>query len=323
MADFNQIWTEKYRPKTLDEMINQEHIVERLKAFVKDGSIPHMLFAGPPGVGKTTAAMALARELFGEHWRENYMETNASDERGIDVIRSKIKDFARTKPIGGKFKIIFLDEADALTRDAQQALRRTMEIYSSTCRFILSCNYPSKIIEPIQSRCVVFRFRPFTEEDIIKMLRKIAANEGLTVDEEAYRAIAEIAAGDARYAINLLQAAAATDDHVTEEDVYEAAARAKPKEIAEILDLALKGQFLQAREKLIELLTRKGVSGDLIIKELHNQAMRRKDITEEEKVELAELIGEAEFRLMEGATELIQLDALLAKISAFGRRRGR
>ena len=315
MADFTQIWTEKYRPKRLDEMINQEHIVARLKAFVKDGWIPHMLFAGPPGVGKTTAALCLARELFGEHWRENYMETNASDERGIDVIRSKIKDFARTKPIGGDFKIIFLDEADALTKDAQQALRRTMEVFSSTCRFILSCNYPSKIIEPIQSRTVVFRFRPFTDEDIIKMLRRIAEKEGLEVDEEAFKAIADIAAGDARYAINLLQAAAATDDHVTREDVYEAAARAKPEEVKEIVELALNGRFMEAREKMIELLVNRGVSGDLIIKEMHNQIVKS-DIDGKKKADIIAMIGEHEFRMLEGASEIIQLDALLARLSS-------
>jgi len=315
MADFTQIWTEKYRPKKLDEMINQEHVVARLKAFVQDRSIPHMLFAGPPGTGKTTAAICLAMELFGEHWRENYMETNASDERGIDVIRSKIKDFARTKPIGGDFKIIFLDEADALTRDAQQALRRTMEIFSNTCRFILSCNYSSKIIEPIQSRTVVFRFRPFTDQDIIKMLRKIAESEGLQVDENAYAAIAEIAAGDARYAINLLQAAAATDDHVTREDVYEASARAKPEEVEQLVNLALEGKFMQARELLLQLLIQKGVGGDLIIKEIHNQIVRSQKLSEREKAEIISVIGEHEFRMLEGATELIQLDALLAKLA--------
>ena len=141
MANFGQIWTEKYRPLKLKDILSQEHIISRLQAFVDSGSVPHMLFAGPPGVGKTTAALCLARELFGENWKENYMETNASDERGIDVIRHKVKNFARTKAIGGDFKLIFLDEADALTKDAQQALRRTMEVYSSVCRFILSCNY--------------------------------------------------------------------------------------------------------------------------------------------------------------------------------------
>ncbi len=315
MVDFGQIWTEKYRPLKLDDMINQKHIVSRLKAFVKDGSIPHMLFAGPPGTGKTTAAMCLARELFGEYWKENYLETNASDERGIDVIRNKIKDFARTKPLGGKFKIIFLDEADALTREAQQALRRTMEVFSSTCRFILSCNYSSKIIEPIQSRTVVFRFRQFTEDDLIFMLKKIAAGENLKVDEEAYRAVAKIASGDARYAVNLLQAASASDSHVTVEDVYEASAAARPEEINEIADLALSGKFTDARNSLLKLMVEKGIGGDVIIKGIYSNLMNRDDLTDSQKAELIRVVGEHEFRMLEGATEVIQLDALLARLA--------
>ncbi|HDD05185.1 MAG TPA: replication factor C small subunit, partial [Candidatus Aenigmarchaeota archaeon] len=166
-----EIWTEKYRPKTLDEVVGQEKVVEKLKAFVRAKNLPHLLFAGPAGTGKTTCALAIARELYGEEWRDNLLELNASDERGIDTIRTKVKEFARTKPIGDfPFKIILLDEADALTRDAQQALRRTMENFSSTCRFILDCNFSSKIIEPIQSRCAIFRFKPLEKEAIQKYI---------------------------------------------------------------------------------------------------------------------------------------------------------
>ena len=147
-----QVWTEKYRPQKLADIVNQKHVVDRLKAWVKEGSIPNMFFAGSAGVGKTTAALCLAHELFGEHWRENFQETNASDQGGIDVVRGRIKSFAMIKPMGHDFKIIFLDESDSLTPEAQQALRRTMEKYSDVCRFILSCNYSSRIIEPIQSR---------------------------------------------------------------------------------------------------------------------------------------------------------------------------
>ena len=190
MITTNAMWTEKYRPKTFDEIRGQRDIVERVKKLVKSGNMPHLLFAGPAGVGKTTLALVIAHELYGSSWRENFLELNASDERGIDVIRDKVKNFARTKAIGDvPFKIIYLDEADALTRDAQQALRRIMENYTATCRFILACNYSSKIIEPIQSRCTVFRFKPLPKEELIKLLEEIAKKEGLKIDKEALEAL--------------------------------------------------------------------------------------------------------------------------------------
>ncbi|MEK6968964.1 MAG: replication factor C small subunit, partial [Nanoarchaeota archaeon] len=174
----NSIWTEKYRPSTFEEVKGQKEIVEKVKAFVKSKNMPHLLFSGPAGIGKTTLSLVIAKELFKEGWRQNTLELNASDERGIDVIRVKVKDFARTKAIGdAPFKLIYLDESDALTREAQQALRRTMENYTKTCRFILSCNYSSKIIDPIQSRCAVFRFKPLTKEEITEVIIRITKEE--------------------------------------------------------------------------------------------------------------------------------------------------
>jgi len=178
-----EVWTEKYRPESLDEVIGHPHIVDRLQGFVAKESVPHMLFAGPAGTGKTTSAIALAKDLYGDDWQQNFMETNASDDRGIDVVRNQIKDFARTRPINADFKIIFLDEADNLTSDAQQALRRTMEKYAESTRFILSCNYSSKIIEPIQSRTAVFRFNRLADEHVETYIGRVADGEGLTVDE--------------------------------------------------------------------------------------------------------------------------------------------
>ena len=313
MADFAQIWTEKYRPAKLDDVVNQKHIISRLKAFVKDSSIPHMMFAGPPGVGKTAAAIAMTREIFGEFWRDNYLELNASDERGIDVIRVKVKDFARTQPLGGAFKIIFLDEADALTKDAQQALRRTMEMFSKTCRFILSCNYPGKIIEPIQSRTVVFRFRSLLEKDLTFVLKKIVVSEKLKMNSDAYEALAEISDGDARYAINILQAASAMGKEVTREIIYESSSKAMPEEIEKMLSLALEGKFSESRKLLLRLIVNEGLSGDLIIRAIHSSIVSGK-LSDKDKAELINIIGEFEFRMLEGASELIQLDALLANL---------
>jgi len=151
-----KVWTEKYRPQTFEDVKGQDDVISRLRAFTKGDSMPHLLFSGPAGVGKTTCALVIAKTMYGEHWRDNVLELNASDERGIDVVRTKVKDFARTMAIKDvPFKIIYLDEADHLTKEAQAALRRTMEDYSSGTRFILSCNYASKIISPIQSRCVL------------------------------------------------------------------------------------------------------------------------------------------------------------------------
>jgi len=311
-----EIWTEKYRPKKLDEVVNQEEIVERLKAFVKSKNLPHLLFAGPAGVGKTTCALAIAHELYGEGWKQNYLETNASDERGIDTIRHKIKDFARTRPIGNvPFKIAVLDEADALTPEAQQALRRTMENYTHTCRFILICNYSSRIIDPIQSRCTVFRFTALEKKKAKKYLKHIAKKEKLNVDDEAFDAILYLSEGDMRRAINLLQASAALGKKITEKIVYDVAAQAKPEDIKEMLDLALKGKFLESRKKLHELLINKGIAGEDIIKEIHRQVYDL-DVSEEDKIDIIEKIGEYEFRMNQGGEPMIQLEALLAQISA-------
>ena len=312
-------WVEKYRPQRLDDIVGQDHIVRRLKHYVKTGSMPHLLFAGPPGTGKTTSALALSRELFGENWRHNFLELNASDERGINVIREKVKEFARTKPIGGaSFKIIFLDEADALTQDAQQALRRTMEMFSNNVRFILSCNYSSKIIEPIQSRCAIFRFRPLRDEDIARRIEFIADNEGLELTEDGLQALLYVAEGDLRRAINVLQAAAALDTKITDENVFLVASRARPEDIRDMMKSALEGNFLKAREKLREILLKQGLSGEDVLIQMHKEVFNL-PIPEDKKVALADKIGEYNFRLVEGANEMIQLEALLAQFTIMGK----
>jgi len=528
-----EIWVEKYRPKTLDEVVGQDVVIQRLKGYVERKNIPHLLFAGPPGTGKTATAIALARDLFGDVWRDNFIEMNASvskstpilvrisgdtmqttfeeldeiyfknrteiykdvkdlkvltvnknykvvwkdvsklirhparkilkisienggtleltgnhsvmilterglkaikaseiregsfllsfgsgnsklpaepvlklikkldypidgkkglikkktimevldevkdpeiketlnklaftdlnaikvekvelidysdfvydvsvlgnemffageipvllhnsDERGIDVVRHKIKEFARTAPIFAPFKIIFLDEADALTADAQAALRRTMEMFSKTCRFILSCNYISRIIEPIQSRCVVFKFKPVPKEAMMKRLLEICEKEGLEIDEEALEALIYISAGDFRKAINALQGAAALGDKITADLIYQITATAKPEEIEKLIETAMKGNFLEAREFLDRLMIEYGMSGEDIVSQLYREIISSK-LDETVKVFLIDKLGEIDFRLTEGAHERLQLSAFLAYLSVIGKKKGK
>lgn len=319
MEEF-EIWVEKYRPMTLDEVVGQDEIVRRLKGYVEKKNIPHLLFSGPPGTGKTATAIALTRDLFEEYWRENFIEMNASDERGIDVVRHKIKEFARTAPISAPFKIIFLDEADALTADAQAALRRTMEMFSKSCRFILSCNYLSRIIEPIQSRCAVFRFRAVPKEAMKKRLLEICEKEGLKITEDGIEAILYVSAGDFRKAINALQGASAIAEVIDAEKIFQVTATAQPKEIAEILDTALKGNFVEAREKLSKLMLDYGMSGEDVVSQFFREIVSSNSINEKMKVLLVDKLGEIDFRLTEGANERIQLNAFLAYLSTIGKK---
>ena len=312
-----EIWLEKYRPKSLDDVEGQADIVERLKAYAKSGNLPHLMFAGPPGTGKTTCAIALAREFFGEDWRSSFFELNSSDERGIDVVRNKIKEYARMAPMGGGFNIIFLDECDHLTGDAQAALRRTMEMFTRTSRFVLSCNYSSRIIEPIQSRTAVFRFRPLKPEAIQRYLERIAKEEKLKVTPGAMKALIYIAGGDMRKAVNALQVAASVSSAIDEDTLYKTASTARPEEVKKLIETALGGEFLPAREALDNLLIEYGLAGEDILRQIHRQVFDM-SLPDEFKVRLVDAIGEVEFRLVEGSNERIQIESLLARFVLFG-----
>lgn len=315
------LWAEKYRPRSLDEIVNQEEIVSRLKKFVREKNMPHLLFAGPPGTGKTTAAHALAHDLYGENYQQYLLELNASDERGIDVIRTKVKEFARSRVPGEiPFKIIILDEADNMTADAQQALRRLMEMYTATTRFILIANYPSKIIEPIQSRCAFFRFTPLKKEDVVARLRWIAEQENVMYDPEALEVIYEVSEGDMRRAINILQAASALGK-VTVDAVYKVIGLAHPREVREMINLALDGRFTEARDKLRQLMVEYGLSGIDIIKQIHREIFSTEiKLPEQLRVLIADYAGEIQFRLVEGADDEIQLNAFLARLALIGKK---
>ena len=318
MEPGSSLWTEKYRPADFSQIKGQKDIVKRVQAFVEQQNLPHLLFTGPAGVGKTSLSLVIAKKLFKDLWRQNFLELNASDERGIDIIRNKVKDFARTKAIGDvPFKIIYLDECDALTREAQQALRRTMENYTQTCRFILSANYSSKIIEPIQSRCVVFRFKPLEKKDVFEIIERISKDEKIKIDEKSKEALYEISEGDCRRLENIMQSCGAIADSITEDLVHSMASMAKPKEVKEVLELALKNKFLDARNKLLDLMLNYGLAGIDVIKQIQKEILEL-DIDNKSKMILIEKCGEIEFRMTEGSDEFLQLEALLSQFALAG-----
>lgn len=311
-------WTEKYRPKTLEDVIGQKLIVDRLRSFVERGNFPNMIFAGSPGIGKTACAVALAHDLYGDSLDGAFKEMNASDDRGIDVIRGKVKDFAKTISINRvPIKIIFLDEADALTADAQHALRRTMEMFAAETRFILNANYASKIIEPIQSRCVVFRFKPLNEEEMTVYIKRIEKGEGLKIEDKAVEALIYISDGDLRKLTNTLQSAALQNNDITEQSIYNVAARARPKEIVSMLNFAVTNNFDSARGELDNLILRHGMSAEDILTQCYRE-VQSLGVAERTKLEIMRELGDCNFKIVEGANERIQLEAMLAGIALLG-----
>jgi len=314
MLKENLPWIEKYRPDSLKDVVGHSGIIDRLRSYVKLNRVPNMLFTGSAGIGKTSSAIALAKDLFGEHYDRNFLELNASDDRGIDVVRNTIKEFARTLPFNSDYKLIFLDEADSLTADAQQALRRTMEKYVKTSRFILSCNYSSRIIEPIQSRCVVFRFKPLEKEIIALKLGEIGKIEKLVFEKESLDSLFYVSQGDLRKAINILQSTASLDSNIKTEDIFKVSSRARPEEMKEVIVESYKGNFKTARELLYKLMFDYGMSGEDIIGQVYTELIDYDEskITLEDKIELIKILGETNFRITQGATERIQIEAMLA-----------
>lgn len=307
---------EKYRPQTLDEVVGQDHIIQRLKQYINEANMPNLMFTGPAGVGKTTTAIALAKAMLGEYWKQNFLELNASDARGIETVRKDIKSFCRLKAMGAPFRIIFLDEVDNMTKDAQHALRREMEMYTKTSSFILSCNYSSKIIDPIQSRCAIFRFAPIKGHQVIKRLEIIAKAENVNYAPGTLESIVYFAEGDMRRAVNILQSTASMGEEVNEETVHDVVSKAKPKDVRRIVNLALDGDFMGARDLLREVMVVQGTSGEDMVTQVYQEVskMAMDDlIGSEDYIRLVEHIGEYDFRIREGANPRIQLEALLTK----------
>jgi replication factor C small subunit len=311
----NLMWSEKYRPKKLSEVVDQKEVVKGIGNLIKSPDIPHMLFAGPAGVGKTTSALCIAMELLGEEWRKNMLELNASDERGIKMVRERVKEFAASVKLAtdkefGKPKIIILDEADEMTPEAQTALRRIIEDSARTTRFIIICNYLSQIIEPIQSRCVVFRFTRLPKKEVIDHLQTICEKEKVKYEEKAIAQIFDAAGGDLRHSINIMQAAAGMGS-VSAANVTAAVGLSGRSKVGEVLRLALGGKFNEARAKLLELTQVYGMSETDFMKYANQEAY---DMKIERPDEFAAIMAEYDYRLAAGAHPEIQLSALLAQL---------
>lgn len=318
MSASSIMWVEKYRPHKISELVNQREIVGSITALVKNISeMPHLLFSGSAGVGKTTLAICLSHEILGDNWREYTLELNASDERGIGMVRERVKKFSRYAGLDTQipFKIIILDEADEMTSDAQTALRRIIEDTAKHCRFILIANNISRIIEPIQSRCAVFKFTRIEEKEVIAHLKEIAKKEKIKSDEDGLKAIYDYTEGDLRHAINLLQAASSLGS-ITEENVKSAAGLTKTRDVDDILKLALGGKITDARNKMIELIKVYGMSESDFLKYINEALYRTKQAN---LVEISQAIAEYDFRILSGANPEIQLSALLAAISKLGK----
>jgi replication factor C small subunit len=309
------MWSEKYRPWELSELVDQNDVVDRLQAMLrKPQDLPHLLFTGPPGSGKTTVAIIVAKTLLKEYWKDFTMILNASDERGIDVIRERIKVFAShtDRRAGIPFRVVLLDESDSLTSESQTALRRIMEEFSSGTRFILTANYTSGIIEPIQSRCAIFRFTRLPKEDAVAHLESICKREKVKYEREALVTLYELSEGDLRRAINQLQAAASIGP-VDVQNLRKISGASKRSSVKDLVQLAVKGDFSSARELLVELLFVYGIPERDMLKYIFEEASSIKTL---EQGELARVMAEYDYRLVEGAHPEIQLSALLAELGA-------
>jgi len=311
-------WVEKYRPRTVTDVAYQDQVVALLKKSLTGADLPNLLFYGPPGTGKTSTILAAARDLFGDIFKQRILELNASDERGIQVVRDKVKNFAQQTATGkrgdGKpcppYKIIILDEADSMTKDAQSALRRTMEKCGRSTKFCLICNYVSRIIEPITSRCAKFRFKPLAEDILVARVEMICEAEGVKLSEAGKAAITKTSEGDLRKAITSLQSAARlkAGKEIEEEDVYEITGVIPVKYIEGILDVCQLNSYGRL-EEFVDNMICEGFSGHQMINQLQEYVVTS-GLTDQQKSEICGKLASAESCLLDGADEYLQVMAV-------------
>ncbi len=308
-----RILTEKYRPSSLDEVVGNSENTEMLKSYVNDDRVPNILFEGPAGVGKTASAQAFAREVFGSTWKSNFIDFNASDDRGIDVVRDDIKTAARQAAVGHEYKIIFLDEVDSTTKDAQSALRRTMERFSDQTAFFLSCNYKNKLIDPIQSRCTVLSYNRLSDDEIRTIIERVLTGEDIDASEESIEKIIEYVDGDARRALNSIQSST-RDDEINLETLAFPQIRVTREEISEVVELSVNSRMEEAMDRINgeiipEITDYGGFCRDLLFAIKTNE-----NINNDVRWFLMGQVGELERNMMEGASPEVQINSFIAKI---------
>lgn len=316
MSVQNHLFVEKYRPETLDDIIGHESIVTQMESWVDDPSTPHILFSGPQGVGKTAIIQAFAREKYGNNWRNNVLELNASDERGIGVVRDRIKQFARQSTAVGSdasYKIIFLDEADQLTSDAQPALRRVMEDYSDVSRFFMSVNYLNQVIEPIQSRCATFNVSRLDDSEIKTLLDKVIREEGIDMEEQLVWDLVDNSRGDARAALNTLQAAE-LEGEITRDSLSAVTSVVNDELTEELVDEAAEGDYGRAMERLDNEILMEGVDPETVTKSFQRVLKRKDDWPQNSKIAGIDAVGEADWRILQGGSPEIHLHNLLTQL---------
>ncbi|XP_072272055.1 replication factor C subunit 5 isoform X1 [Pyxicephalus adspersus] len=309
----NLPWVEKYRPQSLDDLISHQDILNTIQRFISEDKLPHLLFYGPPGTGKTSTILACAKQLYKEkEFNSMVLELNASDDRGIDIVRGPILSFASTRTIFKKgFKLVILDEADAMTQDAQNALRRVIEKFTENTRFCMICNYLSKIIPALQSRCTRFRFGPLSSEMMIPRLEHVVQQENVNISPDGMKALVTLSSGDMRRSLNILQSTFMAYGNVTEDTVYTCTGHPLRSDIANILDWMLNKDFTTAYKNIMELKTLKGLALHDILTEIHLY-VHRVDFPPSIRMHLLTKMADIEYRLASGTSEKIQLGSLIA-----------